>query len=258
MLAPSPVLNDSALPTLTIKVDGKVFDSDGIVSVEVWNRINRLPRARLVVNDGDPSTEMFALSQSDTFLPGSEVTIAAGYGDDSTTIFSGVIVKHGLDVMPNAPPRLVVEMTDHAMKMTLQRKNAVFKQKSDHDVVAALVSANGLTAGTNDAPSTRQDAIVQYHASDWDLLVTRAEANGLLVIVAGKRVDVVAPDTSANPVLVGRLRRFDARLRSRNRRGQSAFFGGGQEPVLELHGPAGSRRNRCRQEGEGAGQRRGG
>jgi Rhs element Vgr protein len=200
MLAPSPVFNDSALPTLTIKVDGKVFDSDGIVSVEVWNRVNRLPRARLVVNDGDPSTEMFALSQSDTFLPGSEVTIAAGYGDDSTTIFSGVIVKHGLDVMPNAPPRLVVEMTDHAMKMTLQRKNAVFKQKSDHDLVAALISANGLTAGTNDAPSTVQD-IVQYHASDWDLLVTRAEANGLLVIVAGKRVDVVAPDTSADPVL---------------------------------------------------------
>jgi Rhs element Vgr protein len=201
MLAPSPVINDSVLLSLAIEVEGKPFDSYQIVSVEVWNRVNRLPRARIVLNDGDAASETFALSEADTFLPGKRVKIAAGYDDNTTTIFSGVIVKHGLDITPNASPRLVVEMTDRAMKMTLQRKNAVFKQKSEHDVMAALISANNLTAGTNDAPSTTQDAIVQYHASDWDMLVTRAEANGLLVIVAGGRVDVVAPDTSTQPVL---------------------------------------------------------
>jgi Rhs element Vgr protein len=201
MPTPSPALNDSANLSLAITVEGQAFDSDKIVSVELWNRINRVPRARLVINDGDPSDQTFPLSEALTFLPGNNVTIAAGYDQHSATIFSGVIVKHGIDIEPDAPSRLVVEMTDHALKMTLQRKNAVFKQKSDHDVVAQLITANGLTAGTNEAPTAQQDAIVQFHASDWDMLLTRAEANGLLVIVAGGRVDVVAPDTSSKPVL---------------------------------------------------------
>jgi Rhs element Vgr protein len=201
MPAPSPAINDSVLLSLAVEVEGKPFDPYQVVSVEVWNRINRLPRARLVLYDGEVASETFALSEADTFLPGKKVKIAAGYDDEITTIFSGVIVKHGLDIVRNARPRLVVEMTDLAMKMTLQRKNAVFKQKSDHDVVTALISANSLTAGTNDAPSTAQDAIVQYHASDWDMLVTRAEANGLFVIVAGGRVDVVALNTTSDPVL---------------------------------------------------------
>jgi Rhs element Vgr protein len=201
MLAPSPVLNDSALPTITIAVDGTTFDSDAIVSIEVWTRVSRVPRARLVINDNDPGSETFPLSAADTFLPGKNVTIAAGYADDSATIFSGVIVKHALDIAPNAPARLVIDMADQALKMTLQRKNAVFKSISDHDVVEKLIGANGLTAGTNDAPSTAQDAIVQYHASDWDMLVTRAEANGLVVVVAGGKVGVEAPNTSDDPVL---------------------------------------------------------
>jgi Rhs element Vgr protein len=201
MPTPSPALNDSANLSFAITVDGKAFDSDKIVSIELWNRINRVPRARMVINDGDPSDQTFPLSEASTFLPGHKVTIAAGYDQHNAVIFSGVIVKHGIEIEPDAPSRLVVEMTDHALKMTLQRKSAVFKQKSDHDVVAQLVSQNGLTAGKNEAPTAQQDAIVQFHASDWDMLLTRAEANGLLVIVSGGSVDVVAPDTSSTPVL---------------------------------------------------------
>ena len=201
MPLPSPVVNDSKLLSLAIEIAGKPFDPFQVVSVEVWNRINHVPRARLVVNDGDVASETFSLSEADTFLPGKPVTIAAGYDDDTATIFSGVIVKHALDIAPNAQPRLVINMTDHALKMTLQRRNTVFKQKTDHDVVAALIAQNGLSAGENKAPKTRQDAIVQFHASDWDMLLTRADANGLLVVVDAGKIDVVAPDTASTPVL---------------------------------------------------------
>ncbi|MEW6642421.1 MAG: type VI secretion system tip protein VgrG [Pseudomonadota bacterium] len=200
MPLPTPVLNDSALPTVAIEIEHEPFDSDSIVSVEVWTRVNRVPRARLVINDGNPSTESFPLSKVDTFLPGKRISIAAGYGHGSSTIFSGVIIKHALDVAPGRPARLVIDMADLALKMTLQRRNAVFKDSSDHAVVASLVSTNGLTIDRNDAPSTAS-TVVQYHATDWDLLVMRAEANGLLVIVEGGRIGVVAPDTSTHPVL---------------------------------------------------------
>src|ERR1700722_19990699 len=124
MPTPSPVLSDSLALLLDIEVAGEPFDSDDIVSIEIWNRVNRVPRARMVINDGSPTTRDFPLSAADTFLPGRDITIAAGYDQNNIkTIFSGVIVKHALDVAPNAPSRLVVEMTDHALKMTLQRKS---------------------------------------------------------------------------------------------------------------------------------------
>ncbi|MGO4711435.1 type VI secretion system tip protein VgrG [Bradyrhizobium sp. 2TAF24] len=201
MLLPSPVLNDSALPTVSIEVEHEPFDSDSIVSVEVWSRVNRVPRARLVINDGNPATESFPLSKVDTFLPGKHISIAAGYGHSSSTIFSGVIVKHALDIGPNRPARLVIDMADIALKMTLQRRNAVFKDSSDHTVIAGLVSTNGLTVTRNDAPSTAS-TVVQYHATDWDLLVMRAEANGLVVIIEDGRISVVTPDTSAQAALI--------------------------------------------------------
>jgi Rhs element Vgr protein len=197
----SPVRNDSALPTVTITVGGQAIDSDKIVAVETWQGVNRVPRARLVINDGDPATNRFPLGDGDKLVPGKTVTIAAGYGSASSTIFSGVIVRHAADVQVNAPARRVIDMTDTALKMTLQRKNAVFKDKSDQDVVTKLIDANGLSAGTNDAPTDPQEAIIQHHATDWDMLVTRAEANGLIVIVDAGKVSVAAPDTSGDAVL---------------------------------------------------------
>ena len=42
---------------------------------------------------------------------------------------------------------------------------------------------------------------MQYYASDWDLMVTRAEVNGLVVIADGGKVTVAPPDTSTPAVL---------------------------------------------------------
>lgn len=201
MLAPSPILNDSKALTFAIEIEGEAFDSDDIVSIEVWNRVNRVPRARLVINDGSPATESFPLSAAETFLPGRNITIAAGYDNDIEKIFSGVIVKHALDIAPNAPPRLVVEMTDHALKMTLRRNSTVYKNKSDHALVSDLVSGNGLTVGSNEAPTAAQERIVQFHASDWDMLLTRAEVNGLLVSVDNGKISVTAPKASETAAL---------------------------------------------------------
>jgi phage protein D len=42
---------------------------------------------------------------------------------------------------------------------------------------------------------------VQYHCTDWDFLLSRAEANGLLVIAVNGTVSVKAPAVSATAVL---------------------------------------------------------
>jgi phage protein D len=41
------------------------------------------------------------------------------------------------------------------------------------------------------------DELVQYYCSDWDFMLSRAEINGLLVMVDDAKVVVKAPETAA-------------------------------------------------------------
>jgi Rhs element Vgr protein len=116
-------------------------------------------------------------------------------------VFSGVIQRQGIDFTANGPSRLVVEATDKAMAMTLARSNAIFEKMTDSAICSKLIGAvAGLTAKVT-STSTQHEALVQYYACDWDLLVMRAQANSMVVTVFDGTVTVAPPDTSTSPVL---------------------------------------------------------
>jgi Rhs element Vgr protein len=202
MSAPSPLIPDATLVTFTIKVDGKVIAEEiEVDSVETWTCVNKLPRARLVIFDGDPSEGTFEVSSMPTFLPGKKVEIFAGYDmKNETLIFSGVVVRQGISIDQNDPSQLIVDITDEALKMTLERKNAFFEKIKDSQLIEKLLTANGIgkkVAATN----TVHPEIVQFYASDWDLMLTRAEMNGMVVIAAGGEVTVEKPNTTQPPAI---------------------------------------------------------
>ncbi len=201
-MSTSPDLLKDSQPTFTVKVDGKELDATvGVLSVDTWSEVNRVPKARLVIYDGSASQSDFPLSNTNTFLPGKKVEIAAGYrGEKEVAIFKGVIVKQGLEIDQTQASKLIVEVTDEAVKMTLERKNGLFEKIKDSDLIGELISRNGLRKSVA-ATNTVNPEIVQYYASDWDLMLTRAEINGLIVTVAGGEVTVKAPDTRQAPVL---------------------------------------------------------
>jgi Rhs element Vgr protein len=199
--APSPLPVDAAVITFSIEVDGKAIDSAVQVDcVDTWISVNKLPRARLVIFDGSAAESNFPLSDLDTFIPGKKVRISAGYDSKNETIFEGVVVRQGLSVDQTEAPKLIVDLTDEAIKMTLERKNALFEKITDGDLIGKLISANGLS---KDVASTKtvHEEIVQYYVTDWDLMMMRAEMNGLVVIADSGKVTVKPPDTSQSPVL---------------------------------------------------------
>ena len=201
MTAPSPVVAGATLVTFTIKVDGKPIDSTFQVdSVDVYKAVNKLPRARLVIFDGSPAEADFPISDLDTFLPGKKVEIAAGYDGKETTVFKGVIVRQGLSVDQNEASKLVVDITDEAIRMTLERRNALFEKITDSDLIGKLITASGLAKDVA-ATKTVHEEIVQYYAADWDLMVMRAELNSFVVIADAGKVTVRKPDTKQTPVL---------------------------------------------------------
>jgi Rhs element Vgr protein len=193
---------DAELVTFAVKVDGKpLADTIQVASIDTWTGVNKVPKGRLVLFDGDAAQGTFPLAAGKTFLPGAKVEIAAGYDNRNAPIFAGVIVRQGLEVDQTQGPKLVLDLTDMAVKMTLERKNALFQKVKDSDLIKQLVRASGLTAGEVANTPVVNDEIVQYYVSDWDLMVTRAELNGLVVIVAGGKVNVVPPATKSPPVL---------------------------------------------------------
>jgi Rhs element Vgr protein len=201
MTTPSPETTAGSVVSLAITANGQPLDSSyQVVSVDVWDGVNRLPKARLLISDGDPAAADFPISDTPGLIPGKTLTIALGYDTQTTTVFSGVIYSQGLEVTQNGPSRLVVEATDNAMVMTLARKNAVFENQTDSQVIQSLISAAGLTPKVTSTSSV-EPTIVQYYCSDWDLMVMRAQLNAMVVTVGAGTVTVAPPDTSTSPVL---------------------------------------------------------
>jgi Rhs element Vgr protein len=106
---------------------------------------------------------------------------------------------------------------DKAFKLTLGRTNRTFTDMTDSDAIAQVIGEYGLTA-TVTATTIQHPSLLQYYATDWDFVLARAEANGMLVSSAAGTVTVAPPATDAAVLKVSYgidLVRFDAELDAR-------------------------------------------
>ena len=202
-MASSPLENSSGDLTVIVYSDGTALDETvQLMSVEVTRAANRIPSARLVVLDGDMPNDTFPLSDSDAFKPGKAIKVTAGYGAGAhPTLFEGVVVRHGLRVDGNNFARLIVDCRDKAAAMTLGRKCANFVDQKDSDIIGKLIGAYGGLSAEVSATTSQYKELVQYYVSDWDFMLARAEANGMVAIVEAGTVAVKPPATAGSPVL---------------------------------------------------------
>jgi Rhs element Vgr protein len=178
----------------TVKVGGEAVPREHqLLAVNVVKAVNRISSARLVYLDGSAAASDFPLSNAATLVPGAEVEVLAGTGSDPVSLFKGVVLRQSLKVRDHTAPQLVVECRHQAAKLTVGRKDAYYFDQSDGDVISALLDGAGLS-GDVESTSGSHHQQVQYHATDWDFLLARAEANGKLVFTNGDAVAVKAPD----------------------------------------------------------------
>jgi len=200
-MADSPQLDSEGPVRVTVLSGGQALDdSVRLYLVQVRRAVGSIPSALLVVDDGDMPTGDWPVANADTFKPGTEITIRAGYGDNEESIFAGVVVKLGMRIGGDNYSRLYVHCQDKAVKMTVGRKNANYVDQKDSDIIATLVSNHGLSSDV-DATDTQYGELVQYYCSDWDFMLSRAEVNGLLVIADDGKIGAKAPQTSAEAAL---------------------------------------------------------
>ena len=200
-MADDGTLVESPLVHICMEVGGEVLDALPIETLTIRRAINRIPWAEIVLADGDMPSGTFDVSDKPTFSPGAELTISAGYGDGAAVLFSGVVVRHSVKIDGRNGSRLVIECRDKAVAMTIGRNKASYVDQKDSDIIRTLIGHHGLSADVT-ATNTVYNERVQFHGSDWDFVLARAKANGLLVNVDAGVVSVKAPGTSDSAAMV--------------------------------------------------------
>lgn len=182
------------LMTTLVKVNGRPLpDVAAVQQIRISRCANRIPFAQLSFIDGDAATQRFDISDTDLLSPGHPIEIYAGYHGRNEVVFKGIIVKHALKVMQSGQISINLECKDEAVKLTVGRRNKYFYEQSDSDIINEVLRGRDLAADVEDTVGVHRE-MVQYNATDWDFLVTRAEANAMLVLVKDGRVAVKKPD----------------------------------------------------------------
>ncbi len=223
----------STVVTNTIKSNGKTLQlgTYQLMSLDTNKEFNKIPMAELKLYDGCIAKQKFETLDGDAFLPGSLIEIFMRYEGKNTTeekIFEGIVINQEIERSQHQS-ELTIELCDPCIKMTSLRKNGVYKGLTDSKIIKDLISKyKGLKAKEIENTSYTHPQMVQYYVSDWDFMVSRAEANGQLVAVDHGELSVKTPNIK-NPDLTLTfgidLAHFDLKLSSQGQYEKIHTFG---------------------------------
>ncbi len=237
---PTPAPADR--PSFKIKADrSQISDEYQVQGIVVNRSYNRVASAELLILDGDPSSQDFKASNAEEFKPGVEIEVLAGYHGDESSIFKGIVIRHAIRVYKSRPSVLRIECRDKAVKMTVGRKSSYFYDMKDSEIMEELAGNAGLQPSI-EATDVSHPHMVQFYATDWDFMLTRAEANGKLVVTQDGELIVGKPDASGEPILSlsygGNLLDFEAVSDARDQYSavQSFAWDAANQEMFEIDG----------------------
>lgn len=189
---------NSTYDTVTFKLLSEQKDITNeyqVLSFVITREVNRIPTARLVLRDGSAAAETFEASSGNDLIPGKQIEIGLGYDSRDQSAFQGIIVKQSIKAGRDGNPVLMLDCKDPTVKLTVGRHNRHFSDVSDSDAIAQILSERGLS-GTVESSAITHPSILQYYATDWDFIVSRAEMNGYITLADSGELKVKPPTNS--------------------------------------------------------------
>lgn len=195
-----PIDSTFNVVTFDLLIEGKAMDSAyQVMSIAIMKEVNRVPWAKIVLRDGDPAAETFAISEKESYTPGKKIVVKLGRDRKNTMLFRGIITKHAIRLRENGASELSLECRDECTRMTIGRHNGYFEERKDSEVMEELISKYpGLSADV-ESTSLKHKELVQFHCTDWDFMLSRADINGKLVVADDGKIQIKAPDTGSSP-----------------------------------------------------------
>lgn len=222
----------------TVKAGGRELPREHqLVGVTVSTRVNKIAAARLVYVDGAAASAGFPLADSGLFAPGETVEILAGAGGEASRLFVGTVVRVGLRMRDSAGSQFIVDCRHAASRLAVAPSCAEFHAQTDSAIIAAILDAAGIAGDVEDT-AVSHEQVVQFDVCDWDFLLARARAAGLLVWCDGESLSVHRPALEGEPLCTlnygATLLEFDGEIDARRQHPAIAGSGwdaGAQENI---------------------------
>ncbi|HLF64393.1 MAG TPA: type VI secretion system tip protein VgrG [Saprospiraceae bacterium] len=217
-----PISQNRDVVTFRIEVNGEPLpQTHPVFYIEITHEVNRIPTACIGFADGDASLGEWPLSNEEFFIPGNEIKIFAGYQSEDEELFSGIVIGQALRVR-DRHLELQITCKDKAVKMTTTKKSRHFAEMTDSDAAAEILGEYAI-ADHLTTTNTEHVDLVQYDSTDWDFIIMRMEANGLVCIADADGFHTIAPSIDEDPVAMLRfgtsVLEFDADIDARRQFG---------------------------------------
>ena len=199
LLFPSPADSLNQLASFAVKVDGTQIETKyKLFRIQTFKEVNKLSRATISIIGGNPKENSFDESEESIFATGSEVEISLGYDQSNEIVFKGIISKHALKIKKDFQSvstnnLLVIECVDKAVKLSNTYTTEIYEDKLDSDIITALISNAPGVSKTVSFTSVMNDFLPKYNCNDWDFILQRAEANGMIVLNSDNAITVTEP-----------------------------------------------------------------
>jgi Rhs element Vgr protein len=188
------------LVTYVILVDGEELPTTvPVMSMLIQRDVNKIPFARIRINDGDPALSDFPISNEDYFLPGKEIEIRLGYRSDNVSVFKGIVVNHSNKVSSRSA-ELIVECKDKAVKLTVGRRSKHYENVTDSDIAEELIDKYGLEKEV-ESTSIQHKELIQFNTTDWDFMLARIDIIGRICLVEDGKVIIKKPELTSSSIL---------------------------------------------------------
>ncbi len=152
------------------------------LSIDVTHAVNRIPIALISIQAQSAISDEAPLMAGGPFQPAAEVEIKLRRaGGDDVSVFKGLVTGFFVHTREGLPI-LDVVVKDKTVKLTGARHSRIWTDTADSDAIRSIVGDASLKVG--DAPDTtpQHKTLVQHDCTDWDFILTRADAQGLGVV----------------------------------------------------------------------------
>lgn len=188
-------INDA--PAFKLKLAGTAYeskDAKGVVSIVVEDHVDMIGVAQATVG--------FIESGSwKSFTQGADMEVSMA--GTAKLLFKGHIMELRYSYAKSKREVTIIGM-DPQVKLMASRTTKVYEKMKDSDIASAVFSRGGVTAGTVDGTSSKNDYTFQRNEPDLYFIKRLAARNNYLVTSTDGKVNFQSVQFSGSPIEIGR------------------------------------------------------
>ncbi|MDL2256507.1 Rhs element Vgr protein, partial [Parabacteroides sp. OttesenSCG-928-K15] len=194
-------MNDD-ISICTIYSDGKkIPDYFQLSHASIRTEANHIGKATLRLFAGESEVKPFLISDADTFKQGVSIRIGIQFQNKEEILFDGFVLSTEIQISQGQGHQLTVECRHYAYMATLGRKNAIFEDSTDSDIMKRIFADYSDVTLKTENTTVKHLSLTQFYCTDWDFVLSRADANGFIVVTTGKEIIIEKPRINSAPVM---------------------------------------------------------